>query len=47
MGLTSAHAGRLVTEAEITPAPARPGHPAPEPDPFESFVPFDELLARR
>ena len=46
MGLP-APAGRVVTEAEIGPGPAQPGRPAGEPDPFESFVPFDELLARR
>src|SRR6476646_2803790 len=33
--------------AEIGPGPVRPGRPEREPDPFESFVPFDELLGRR
>jgi len=39
--------GAVVTAAEISPGPSRPGRAAPEPDPFSSFVPFDELLARR
>ena len=47
MGLMATPSGRVVTEAEISPGPAQPGRPAREPDPFESFVPFDELLARR
>jgi hypothetical protein len=37
----------VVTDAGIGPGPVQPGRPAREPDPFESFVPFDELLARR
>jgi FMN reductase len=40
-------AGRVVTNTEISPGPAQPSRPTREPDPFESFVPFDELLARR
>jgi len=46
MGVASP-AARVVTEVEISPGPAQPGRPAHEPDPFTSFVPFDELLARR
>jgi len=47
MGVSGTTADRVVTESEISPGPAQPGRPAREPDPFESFVPFDELLARR
>ncbi len=44
--------GSQVTAAEIGPGPGRPhsstaGRPDREPDPFESFVPFAELLGRR
>lgn len=39
----------VVIGAEISPGPVvtRKGRLAREPDPFDSFVPFDELLARR
>ncbi len=33
-------------DARIGPGPARPGRPVAEPDPFDEFVPFAELLAR-
>jgi FMN reductase len=36
-----------LTAADIGPGPARPGRPEREPDPFDSFVPFDQLLGRR
>jgi FMN reductase len=36
-----------LTAATIEPGPARPGRPEREPDPFDSFVPFDQLLGRR
>ena len=46
MGLAT-RSGGVVTDAGIGPGPVQPGRPAREPDPFESFAPFDELLARR
>jgi len=36
-----------VARADIGPGPVNPGRPEREPDPFDSFVPFDELLGRR
>jgi FMN reductase len=39
--------GSQVTVADIGQGPARPGRPEREPDPFDSFVPFDQLLGRR
>jgi len=36
-----------VGRADIGPGPVNPGRPEREPDPFDSFVPFDELLGRR
>jgi FMN reductase len=35
------------TGANIGPGPQRSGRPGKEPDPFDSFVPFEELLGRR
>ncbi len=43
----SSRAGGAPATVDIAPGPARPGRPSPEPDPFDSFVPFDELLGRR
>ena len=39
----SGSAGRV----DIGPGPVNPGRPPREPDPFDSFVPFEELLGRR
>jgi len=39
--------GTEVGQADIGPGPVNPGRPSREPDPFDSFVPFDELLGRR
>ena len=36
-----------VARADIGPGPVNPGRPEREPDPFDSFVPFDQLLGRR
>jgi FMN reductase len=36
-----------VARPGIGPGPVNPGRPEREPDPFDSFVPFDELLGRR
>jgi FMN reductase len=38
---------RAVAKADIGPGPAPFGRATKEPDPFESFVPFAELLGRR
>jgi FMN reductase len=38
---------RVVTDEDISPGPVHPGRPVVEPDPFDEFVPFAELLARR
>jgi FMN reductase len=38
---------RVVTDEDISPGPVHPGRPVAEPDPFDEFVPFAELLARR
>ena len=36
-----------LARADIGPGPVNPGRPEREPDPFDSFVPFDQLLGRR
>ena len=36
-----------VARADIGPGPVNPVRPEREPDPFDSFVPFDQLLGRR
>ena len=38
---------RVVADEHISPGPVRPGRPVAEPDPFDAFVPFEQLLARR
>ena len=36
-----------LARADIGPGPVNPGRPERKPDPFDSFVPFDQLLGRR
>lgn len=43
----SVPSGGVARSTDIGPGPARSVRPAREPDPFDSFVPFDELLGRR